>query len=209
VPELPDEPAPPEDPVLATATGAEQLAVPPPLEPWQDHVHGPLPVNAETPPVAQRLVLGADDTATPFALPQLPATSNGAKHDAVWPPLLPAQDHFQGPLPETDVADPEAHNSVAGTDVAPTPLAPPHAPATSNGAEHEAVWPSPVPVQDHVHGPLPETDVAEPPAQRPRVGAAVAPAPSAAPHWPSSPADPDPPRFVKISCGIDSSISSE
>jgi hypothetical protein len=62
----------------ATNTDAEQLALVPPLEPPHVHVHGPEPATDDDVPVAQRFVVGADDTCWPFADPQTPFTATGA-----------------------------------------------------------------------------------------------------------------------------------
>jgi hypothetical protein len=56
---------------------AEQLAVVPPLEPPQLHVHGPKPATDDAVPVEQRLAEGADDTVVPFADPHAPLTAAG------------------------------------------------------------------------------------------------------------------------------------
>ena len=55
-----------------------QLAVEPPLEPPQLHVHGPEPATADDVPIEQRLAEGADDALVPFADPQAPLTATGA-----------------------------------------------------------------------------------------------------------------------------------
>jgi hypothetical protein len=67
------------DPVPdATKTVAEQLAVVPPLEPAQFHVHGPEPPDtSDDVPTEQRLVEGATDTCAPFADPHAPLTGGG------------------------------------------------------------------------------------------------------------------------------------
>ena len=57
-----------------TVTDAEQLAVVPPLEPPQLHVHGPEPATDDAVPVEQRLAEGLDDTVVPFADPHTPLT---------------------------------------------------------------------------------------------------------------------------------------
>jgi hypothetical protein len=54
---------------------AEQLAVVPPLEPPQLHVHGPEPATDDDVPVEQRLVEGVDDAVVPFADPHAPLTA--------------------------------------------------------------------------------------------------------------------------------------
>ena len=64
-----DPPPPDEDPA-----DAEQVALVPPLEPPQLHVHGPEPATDEAVPAVQRLVEGADETVVPFADPHAPLT---------------------------------------------------------------------------------------------------------------------------------------
>ena len=59
------------------ASDAEQLAVVPPLEPPQLHVHGPEPATDDDVPVEQRLVEGLDDAVVPFADPHAPLTGAG------------------------------------------------------------------------------------------------------------------------------------
>jgi hypothetical protein len=54
---------------------AEQLALVPPFEPLQPHVHGPEPATDDDVPVEQRLVEGADDAVVPFADPHAPLTA--------------------------------------------------------------------------------------------------------------------------------------
>ena len=56
---------------------AEQLALAPPLDPLQFHVHGPEPATDDAVPAVQRLVEGADDTVVPFADPHAPLTATG------------------------------------------------------------------------------------------------------------------------------------
>jgi hypothetical protein len=68
----------PVDPVPDTNTDAEQLALVPPLEPPQLHVHGPEPATDDDVPVEQRLLEGADDAVVPFADPHAPLTATGA-----------------------------------------------------------------------------------------------------------------------------------
>jgi nitrate reductase beta subunit len=57
---------------------AEQLALVPPFEPPQLHVHGPDPATLDDVPAEQRLLEGADDACVPFADPHAPATGAGA-----------------------------------------------------------------------------------------------------------------------------------
>jgi hypothetical protein len=72
-------------------SGAEHAAVPPPPEPLQVHVHGPLPLTAEAVPLVQRVDVGTPLTATRLALPQAPFTGEAAReadHSAVDKPIL-------------------------------------------------------------------------------------------------------------------------
>jgi len=65
---------PPPDPDPADA---EQLALAPPLEPPQLHVHGPEPATDDAVPAEQRPAEGRDDTVVPFADPHTPLTGAG------------------------------------------------------------------------------------------------------------------------------------
>ena len=56
---------------------AEQVALVPPLEPPQLHVHGPEPATVDNVPLEQRLVEGTDDACVPFADPHKPLTATG------------------------------------------------------------------------------------------------------------------------------------
>ena len=51
---------------------------------------------------------------------------DGAAHDVVVPPLLPAHDQFHGPVPVTDEAKPTEQSPVVGAVLTTTPLAGPH-----------------------------------------------------------------------------------
>ena len=66
----------------ATNTDAEQLALVPPLEPPQLHVHGPEPATDDDVPVEQRLVDGAEDAVVPFADPHAPLAATAAAFTA-------------------------------------------------------------------------------------------------------------------------------
>ena len=70
------------DPPPDTVTDAEQLALVPPLEPPQLHVHGPEPATDDAVPAEQRLVEGLDDAVVPFADPHTPLTGAGAAFTA-------------------------------------------------------------------------------------------------------------------------------
>ena len=83
----------------STRNGAEQLAVVPPYAPVQLQLHGPVPVTDVAVPAEHRFVLGAENTPTPLADPQLPLTV--ALHTV----LLSA--HVPSPVPEhVAVAEP-------------------------------------------------------------------------------------------------------
>jgi hypothetical protein len=69
-----DDPPPVDVPPPATVTDAEQLAVLPPLDPPQLHVHGPAPATDEAVPLEHRLAEGMDDAVVPLADPHTPAT---------------------------------------------------------------------------------------------------------------------------------------
>ena len=64
------------------ASDAAQLAVVPPLEPPQLHVHGPEPATDDDVPVEQRLAEGLDDAVVPFADPHAPLTAAAAAFTA-------------------------------------------------------------------------------------------------------------------------------
>ena len=64
------------------ASDAVQLAVVPPLEPPQLHVHGPEPATDDDVPVEQRLAEGLDDAVVPFADPHAPLTAAAAAFTA-------------------------------------------------------------------------------------------------------------------------------
>jgi len=66
------------DPPPATVADAEQLALVPPLEPPQLHVHGPEPATDDAVPAEQRPAEGEDDAVVPFADPHTPLTGAGA-----------------------------------------------------------------------------------------------------------------------------------
>ena len=78
------------------ASDAEQLAVVPPLEPPQLHVHGPEPATDDAEPAEQRLAEGLDDAVVPFDDPHTPLTGAGAAFTATVAltfdvPVLPVQ----------------------------------------------------------------------------------------------------------------------
>lgn len=57
---------------VGAASDAEQLAVVPPLEPPQLHVHGPAPATDDAVPLVHKFVEGLDDTEVPFTDPHMP-----------------------------------------------------------------------------------------------------------------------------------------
>ena len=128
--------------------------------PAQVQDHGPLPETLEAVPAEHRLPDGAETAATPLALPHAPLVTSWAEHTAVEPPLVPAQFHVQGPLPETLEAVPAEHKLLVGVEVRSAPLALPQAPFTAavlTGAEHCALLPPLEPLQLQDQGPVPET----------------------------------------------------
>jgi hypothetical protein len=70
------------DPPPDTVTDAEQLALVPPLEPPQLHVHGPEPATDDAVPAEQRLAEGTDATVVPFDDPHTPLTGAEAAFTA-------------------------------------------------------------------------------------------------------------------------------
>ena len=70
-----DDTDPDPDPDPDAAVDAVQLAVVPPLEPPQLHVHGSEPTTDDDVPTEQRFVEGADDAVVPFADPHAPLTA--------------------------------------------------------------------------------------------------------------------------------------
>jgi hypothetical protein len=165
---------------------AEQPALVPPLAPLHVHVHGPLPLTDDAVPVVQRLAVGAAVRSAPLLLPQAPlvAVTRLAEQLAVVPVLMPAQVQFHGPLPLTDDAVPALQRFVLGADVRLSPLLLPQEPLVTRLAEQLAFVPPFVPLQIHVHGPLPLTDDADPVLQRLAVGADVRSAPLLLPQDP-------------------------
>ena len=55
-------------------------------------------------------------------------------------------------------------------------------PDDRRGAEHDAVVPLLLPLQDQFHGPVPVTDEAKPTEQSPTLGAVLTTTPLAVPH---------------------------
>ena len=78
---------------------ALQLALPPPLLPLHDQLHGPEPDTDEAEPDEHKLLDGADATVVPFALPQEPLEGAGAVEHLVEEQLaslpLPDPRHIQ------------------------------------------------------------------------------------------------------------------
>jgi len=176
-----------EDPQLPLVSRrAEHEALVPPLEPAQLQLHGPLPLTLEAEPVLQRLVEGAAVRSAPFADPHWPLVATmAAEHEALLPPLLPAQLQAQGPVPVMLEAVPMVQRLVEGALVKVAPFADPHWPLVATmAAEHEALAPPLEPAQLQFHGPLPLTLEAEPALQRLVVGALVKVVPFADPQLP-------------------------
>ncbi|OGA46664.1 MAG: hypothetical protein A3G25_20725 [Betaproteobacteria bacterium RIFCSPLOWO2_12_FULL_63_13] len=160
------------------------------MEPAHDHVHGPEPETELAEPELHSSTLGAEETALPSLEPQTPFTGTDAKlaeQNAFEPPSDPAHDHAHGPDPETELADPELHSPALGAEDTVPPSLEPQAPLTGTGArfaEQDAVEPPLEPEHDHVHGPEPETELADPELHSPALGAEDALAPSLEPQAP-------------------------
>ena len=112
-----------------------------------------------------------------------------AEHDAVLPPLLPAQFQRHGLLPVTVDAVPALQRLVVGALVRVAPFEEPQTPFTpcadaSFTAEQVAVVPPLLPVHVHDHALLPLTADAVPALQRFVVGALARLAPFEEPHAP-------------------------
>jgi hypothetical protein len=175
----------PHCPLLPDATGAEHDAFVPPLTPAQLQFQGPLPDTADAVPALQRPLTGAALVTIPFAGPHAPFTDTaGAEQDAFLPPPAPLQVQLHGPVPLTAVAVPALHSPPDGAVAAGTPLAGPHAPFATSGAEQDAAVPPLMPRQLHIHGPLPLRFAAVPAEHSPVDGAVPVPTPFAAPHAP-------------------------
>ncbi|MGH7061587.1 MAG: hypothetical protein ACREFH_14465 [Stellaceae bacterium] len=124
----------------------------------------------------------------PLPVPPLPEElASGAEHDAVFPPLLPAQVQVHGLLPLTVEALPAVQRLDVGALLTATLLAEPQTPLTAvaaTEARHCAVAPPLLPAQLQRHGPLPETADAVPAAHRFVAGALFRAAPFEEPHTP-------------------------
>ena len=116
---------------------AEQLLFDPPFEPLHTHDHGPVPETAPAVPFAHNvLAAGALLKVCPCDDPHEPFT--GAEKEALqlaFDPLYnPLHVHDHGPLPETTLAVPFAHNVLAAGALPKVfPCDDPHEPFT--GAE--------------------------------------------------------------------------
>ena len=113
-----------------------------------------------------------------------PVEASLSEHDAVLPPLLPAQLHAHGPMPLTVEAVPAVQRFAVGAVLTDAPFALPHAPFVSSKAEQLAVVPPLEPAQVQLQGPLPLTLEAVPALQRFAVGALVRSAAFEEPHAP-------------------------
>ena len=89
-----------------------------------------------------------------------------AEQLAVEPPLEPTQVHDHGPEPDTADAVPTLQSPVVGADNKLAPLLEPQAPFTFLLAKQLALVPPNVPLQNHRHGPEPETADAAPTLHR-------------------------------------------
>jgi hypothetical protein len=106
-------------------------------------------------------------------VPVVPVEASLSVHDAVLPPLPPAQVHDHGPLPLTFDAVPAVQRFVVGAVLTVDPFALPHAPFVSSRAVQLTVAPRPEPAQVQLQGPLPLTFDAVPALQRFVVGLLV------------------------------------
>jgi hypothetical protein len=111
-------------------TKAEQVAVVPPFDPVQLHVHGPAPLTLEALPELQRFKVGADVNVPLLDEPHAPLTCKLAEQLAFVPPLIPAHVHVHGPVPVTVDAGPALHRLADGAVRKLCPLDGPHAPLT-------------------------------------------------------------------------------
>lgn len=108
------------------------------------------------------------------------------------PPSVPEHDHVHGPEPETEPAEPELHRPTLGAEDTALPSLEPQTPSTGTAgklAEQDALAPPSEPEHDHVHGPEPETELAEPELHSPTLGAEDTVAPSLEPQAPLTGAD--------------------
>ena len=172
---------------LMVASDAEQLALVPPLEPVQLHVHGPEPATEEVEPAVQRLAVGAVLTVVPFELPHTPFVSTGAEQLALVPPLEPVQDQVHGPEPDTLETEPAVQRLLEGAVLTVVPFEVPQLPFIGVGvrlAEQDALVPPLTPAHVHDQGPEPVTLEAEPTVQRLVVGVVLTVVPFALPHVP-------------------------
>jgi hypothetical protein len=147
-----------------------------------------MPPTESSPAFFQFAVASRSDGSRPPGGSELPLEASLSEHDAVLPPLLPAQFHDHGPLPLTaDAVLPALQRFVVGAVLTVAPFALPHAPFTGDGgstAEQLAVVPPPEPAQVQLHGPLPLTADAVPVLQRLAVGLLVRSAPFEEPQTP-------------------------
>ena len=112
-------------------TKAEQVAVVPPFDPVQLHVHGPAPLTLEALPELQRFKVGADVNVPLLEGPHAPFACKLAEQLAFVPPLMPTHVHVHGPVPLTIDALPALHRFVVGTLWKLPPLDDPHVPFTA------------------------------------------------------------------------------
>ena len=116
----------------------------PPLLPAQVHENGPAPLTADAVPAVQRLAVGLALTVAPFEEPHAPFVepleASLSEHDAVLPPLLPAQLHDHGPLPLTFDAVPAVQRFAVGAVLTVPPFEEPHAPFVSSIGLSRSPW---------------------------------------------------------------------
>jgi hypothetical protein len=103
------------------------------------------------------------------------AAVNVALHEALLPPLKPAQVHVHGPAPLRPLKLPAVQYGPLGAELNELPFGgEEQAPLTGEAvfaALHEAVVPPPEPAQVHVHGPAPLNALAVPALQYGPLGA--------------------------------------
>jgi hypothetical protein len=135
----------------------------PPFKPEHVHVHGPLPETEEAEPDEQRLEDGLVYVLT-AAEPQRPSTFfKTVQVDEDKPPFKPKQVQDHGPEPPKPLTEPALQEPL---DNEYWDAVLPQTPLTFNGAVHVGDAPPFEPEHVQVHGPLPETEEAEPVEQR-------------------------------------------
>jgi len=114
-----------------------------------------------------------------------------AEQEPTAPPLEPEQAQLHGPVPLTALGVPVEHKPSLGASFTLVPSVGPQVPSIFSGAfcteaAQLTLTPPPLPLQSHVHGPLPSMPDGVPVAHRPEKGADLSDVPLAAPQAPSS-----------------------